>query len=251
MTMKSIVLGAALLLPGLFASPLSAEERPVPTIAVASNFMDAMEALAAAYEAHTGEKLQMVYSSTGKLYAHIKHGAPYDLFLAADAERPELLAKEGVCQEPFVFALGEAVLWSKNIARASEKNWQDVVVRNDIRKIAVSSPQTAPYGAAALAAVKENGLAAAIENKLVYGENVAQAFQFAYHGSADLAFTALSFALSDEGRKGRHWQMPEAKKVVQKGCVLKKTKNREGVAAFVDFFHGQRARSILNEFGYR
>lgn len=251
MTLKSIVMCAAFLLPGLFASPLPAEERPVPTIAVAANFMAAMEAIAAAYEAQTGEKVQTVYSSTGRLYAQIINGAPYDLFLAADAERPELLAKEAVCEAPFVYAVGEAALWSKKTSLASEKQWQDVVARDDIRKIAISSPQTAPYGAAALAAVKKKGLAATIENKLVYGENVAQAFQFAFHGSADLAFTALSFALTDEGRKGIYWQMPEAEKIVQKGCVLKKTRNKDEVAAFVDFFHGQRAQAILNELGYR
>lgn len=251
MAIKSRVLCTALLLAALVAPPLPAAERPAPTVAVAANFMAAMEAIAAAYEAQTGEKVQTVYSSTGRLYAQITNGAPYDLFLAADAERPELLAREGVCEESFVYALGEAVLWSKKTSLAPAKQWQDVVARDDIRKIAVSSPQTAPYGAAALAAVKKEDLAGAVDNKLVYGENVAQAFQFAYHGSADLAFTALSFALSAEGRKGVYWQMPEAEKVVQKGCVLKQTKNRAGVAAFVDFLHGQRAQAILHEFGYK
>ncbi len=251
MTMKNIALCTALLLSGLFASPLPAEESPALTIAVASNFMEAMDAIVAAYEVQTGKKVQTVYSSTGKLYVQITNGAPYDLFLAADAERPELLAKEVLCEEPFVYAVGEAVLWSKNTSLAVEQHWQDVVVRDDIRKIAVSSPQTAPYGAAALAAVKGKVFAAAIEKKLVYGQNVAQAFQFAFHGSADLAFTALSFALSNEGRRGVYWQIPEAEKVVQKGCVPKGTKNKDGVAAFLDFFHGQRARSILTEFGYK
>lgn len=249
--MKNIVLSIAVLFLGLSASPLFAEERPAPMVAVASNFMGAMEKITAAYEAETGVKLQTVYSSTGKLYAQVKQGAPYDLFFAADAKRPEILAEKGLCEEPFVYAAGEAVLWTKNKALADSKYWQDVVVRDDINKIAVSSPQTAPYGATAFTAVSKEKLWPAVNNKLVYGHNVAQAFQYAFHGSADIGFTALSLALSEKGKQGVYWRMPEAEPVVQKACVIKKTKNKHGVAAFLDFFHQPGTKTIQNKFGYK
>jgi molybdate transport system substrate-binding protein len=231
-------------------SPLLAKEQ-APMVAVASNFMGAMEKIADAYESETGVKLQTVYSSTGKLYAQIKQGAPYDLFFAADAERPELLAQEGLCEEPFIYAIGEAVLWTKNKALADAEHWQDVIVRDDINKIAVSTPQTAPYGTAAFEALNRQGILSRIENKLVYGHNVAQPFQFAFHGSVDLGFTALSLALSDKGKQGVFWLIPEADKVVQKGCVVKSTKNKHGVGAFLAFFQLSSTKTILNEFGYK
>lgn len=249
--MKNIVLSIAVLFLGLSAYPLFAEERQAPMVAVASNFMGAMEKITAAYEAKTGVKLQTVYSSTGKLYAQVKQGAPYDLFFAADAKRPEILAEEGLCEEPFVYAAGEAVLWTKNKALADSKYWQDVVVRDDINKIAVSNPQTAPYGAAAFEALNRNGILSLIENKLVYGHNVAQPFQYAFHGSVDIGFTALSLALSEKGKQGVYWRMQEAEPVVQKGCVIKKTKNKHGVEAFLAFFRQPGTKTIQNEFGYK
>lgn len=248
--MKNIVLSIAVLFLGLSTSPLLAKEQ-APMVAVAANFMGAMEKIVAAYETETGMKLQTVYSSTGKLYAQIKQGAPYDLFFAADAERPELLAQEGLCEEPFVYAIGEAVLWTKNKSLADAKHWQDVIVRDDIKIIAVSSPQTAPYGAAAFEALNRKEILPLIENKLVYGHNVAQPFQFAFHGSVDIGFTALSLALSDKGKQGVYWPIPEAEKVVQKACVVKSTKNNHSVGAFLAFFHLPDTRNILNEFGYK
>lgn len=247
-SMKNIVLSIACILSGLLLSPAHAKEE-APMVAVASNFMGPMEKIAAVYESETGVKLQTVYSSTGKLYAQIKKGAPYDLFFAADAERPELLSQEGLCEKPFVYAKGEAVLWTKDRSLAETEHWQDVVGRDEIKNIAVASPQTAPYGAAAFAAVSKMDLWPAVKNKLVYGHNVAQAFQFAFHGSADLGFIALSLALSDKGKQGVYWMIPDAEEVVQKGCVVKRTKN--SVAAFLAFFEQESTRSILNEFGYK
>ncbi len=232
------------------ALPAHAKEQ-APVVAVAANFMGAMEKIAAVYEAENGVKLQTVYSSTGKLYAQIKRGAPYDLFLAADAERPEFLYQQGLCEEPFVYAIGEAVLWSKNKALADAEQWQDVIVRDDINKIAVSSPQTAPYGAAAFAAVSKKKLWPAIKDKLVYGHNVAQAFQFGFHGSTDIGFTALSLALSDKGKQGVYWKIPESEPVVQKACVVKQSKKSVEMTALLAFFKQESTRSILREYGYK
>lgn len=249
--MKNLIPALALLLLPFFPSRLPAAEAPAPMIAVAANFAGAMEKIVAAYQAQTGIKLRTVYSATGTLYAQIKNGAPYDLFLAADALRPELLAEAGLCTAPFIYATGAAVLWSKNAALAGEKHWQDVVVRADVQKIAISSPETAPYGAAVMAALKKTGLLPQVEKRLVYGQNVAQAFQFAYHGSTTLGFTALSLALSDKGRAGIFWSLPEAPPVVQKGCLITTGTEQEATQTFLEFFRRESTRRILDEFGYK
>ena len=248
--MKNIVLSIAIILSGLLTPPAHAKEQ-APMVAVASNFMGAMEKIAAVYEAENGVKLQAVYSSTGKLYAQIKKGAPYDIFFAADAERPELLARESLCADPFVYATGEAVLWTKNNKFDNAEQWQDVVGREEIKNIAVASPQTAPYGAAAYAALTKRELWPAVKSKLVYGHNVAQTFQFAFHGSADIGFTALSLAISDKGKQGKYWRIPEAESVMQKACVVKRSEKHDGVLAFLAFFELESTQSILNEFGYK
>lgn len=249
--MKNLVTAIALLLLPFCPSLLSAEELPAPLIAVAANFTGAMEKIAAAYEKESGVKLRTVFSSTGKLYAQIKNGAPYDLFLAADAHRPELLAAAGLCGEPFVYATGEAVLWTKNLDLAGEKNWPAVVGKAGLGKIAIASPETAPYGAAAMKALEKAGLRPPVESRLVYGHNVAQPFQFAYQGSVELAFTAHSLALSDPGREGISWPMPEAPPVVQKGCAVKGKGHDEAVKKFLAFFQQAETGKILREFGYK
>ncbi|MBU0482550.1 MAG: molybdate ABC transporter substrate-binding protein [Proteobacteria bacterium] len=235
----------------LCAFPLAAAERQVVMIATAANFMGAMEKISEVYHAETGSRVETVYSSTGKLYAQIKKGAPYDLFLAADARRPELLAEEGVCAESFVYATGEVVLWTGNRSFADAENWQQVILNEGVRRISVSTPETAPYGAAAFAALEEKGFLPRLRDRLVYGQNVAQAFQFAVHGSTDLGLIALSLALSEKGRPGFFWRVPEAPKIVQKGCVVTGGDNEEAARDFLEFMRGETGRTVLHEFGYR
>jgi molybdate transport system substrate-binding protein len=249
--MKNLIPALALVLLAFSPSRLPAAEAEAPMIAVAANFAGAMAKIAAAYQAQTGVKVRTVYSSTGTLYAQIKNGAPYDLLLAADARRPELLAAAGLCAEPFIYATGAAVLWTKNAAFAGEKRWQDVVVRAEVQKIAISAPETAPYGAAAMTALKKTGLLPQVDRRLVYGQNVGQAFQFAYHGSTSLGFTALALARSDKGRAGIFWAVPEAPAVVQKGCLVTTGAAPAATQAFLAFFHREGARHILNELGYK
>ena len=236
----------------LLTASLSAAAREGPMVAVASNFTGAMEKIAAVYENERGGEVRTVYSSTGKLYAQIRMGAPYDIFLAADSRRPELLAEEGWCEEPFVYATGEAVLWTKNKSLNDEKSWQAALTAAGAAKIAISAPEIAPYGAAAISALTETGAIKKVKDKLVYGQNVAQAFQYAYHGSAGLGFTALSLARSGKGLEGKYWPIPEAPPIIQKGCVVaKKGEKAKAIAAFLKFFRSGEARAVLEDFGYK
>jgi molybdate transport system substrate-binding protein len=221
-------------------------------VAVASNFAGAMDRIVVAYELESGAEVRTVYSSTGKLYAQIRMGAPYDIFLAADGKRPELLAEEGLCEAPFVYATGETVLWTKNDSLNGEKSWQAALTASGDAKVAISAPEIAPYGAAAISALTETGAIKEVKDKLVYGQNVAQAFQYAYHGSAGLGFTALSLARSGKGLEGKYWPIPEAPPIIQKGCVVaKKGEKTKAIAAFLKFFRSGSARAVLEDFGYK
>jgi len=248
--MKKTIFGIAILI-AVAPGQIRAAEQAAPLVAVAANFTGAMAKIAATYKNESGKELQMVYSSTGKLYAQIRNGAPFDLFLAADQRRPDLLAEEGLCATPFIYATGQAVLWTKDTGTAGAKNWQEAIAYNQAGKIAISTPETAPYGAAAMAALEKAELRGRVDSRLVYGHNVAQAFQFAYQGSAELSFTALSLALSSQGAEGRYWPIPEAPAVVQKGCAVKKSSHAEAIAEFLDFLQRDEAKTVLAELGYK
>jgi molybdate transport system substrate-binding protein len=230
--------------------PLYAGEMPDITVAAASNFIRPMDKIVEYFEAEQDITVDTVYSSTGKLYAQIKNGAPYDIFFAADSKRPELLYKEGFCKEPFIYAKGEVVLWAKQSKFTKEAGWQEVVTEANNGKIAISSPLVAPYGEVAAKALKQAGLWQNMESRLVYAQNVAQAFQYGHQGATDLTFTALSYALSEHGRQGLFWRVPEAPEVIQKGCVLNKTGKRTMVESFLAFLNSGEAQEIMTTYGY-
>jgi len=219
-------------------------------VAVATNFIRTMEKIASHYEAETGTSLKLSSGATGILYAQIVNSAPYDLFLAADIKRPELLHEQDLCEEPFAYATGRVVLWSNRLELNEAESWQQVVVRDDILRIALANPETAPYGAAATEVLQKTGLEQRLQKQLVFGQNVGQAFQYSQQGAVDLAFVAFSLALSEHGRKGKTWLLPEALPVVQKGCTLKSSANRGSVHDLIAYLQTEQAKNILSEFGY-
>jgi len=220
-------------------------------VAVATNFIRAMDAIADSFKKKAGINLIRSTGATGMLYSQIVNGAPFDLFLAADEKRPELLYRQGLCEEPFTYAGGQVVLWSNRTDLDETENWQEVVGRNDIIKIAIANPETAPYGTAAVQAMEQAGIKEKADKQLVYGQNVGQAFQYGRQKAADLAFVAQSFALSEQGREGKTWLLPEAPLVIQNGCLLKDSPNRESVKSLIAFFQTPQAKTILAEFGYK
>ena len=220
-------------------------------MAVATNFISTMEELAGHYEKETGITLKRSSSATGVLYAQILNGAPYDLFLAADEVRPKLLHRQGLCEEPFVYAGGRVVLWSSRKDLDESADWQQVIIGNNISRIAMANPETAPYGAAAMKALVRAGITEQVKKRLVYGQNVGQAFQYGHQGAVDMAFVALSFALSEQGRNGRTWLVPEAPPVIQKGCLVKNSANKDSAKKLISYLRTEKAQNILYESGYQ
>jgi molybdate transport system substrate-binding protein len=235
----------------LWGFPAAASEGKL-LVAVAANFMAPFTEIAAAFEKESGCRVEPVFSSTGKLYAQIINNAPYDMFLAADKQRPGLLFKDGLCEEPFVYARGEIVLFSQQsdfCARFAD--WTEAVRSDAVEKIAIANPETAPYGAAAVAALKEAGLFESLQGKYVFPQDIGQAFQYASTGSVQAGFCALSSALTDEGKKGCYFPVKQAPQVVQAACILKRTQNREAAQKLAEFLSAQGGVMIKEKYGYR
>ena len=235
----------------ILMSSFSAFAEEKISVAVAANFIAAFKELAADFEAKTKIKVEGTFSSTGNLYSQITNGAPYDLFLSADEEKPARLYKDSVADTPFIYAKGQAVLWSANKDFYKAATWQDALKKEQVKKIAIANPQTAPYGAAAKKALEKAGMWDALQNKLVNGQDIAQSFQYASTSAVDAGFCAISATVSPEGKKGCFFVVSEAPEIIQSACVLKRTTNRAAVEKFVEFLNSPTAKEIKVKYGYR
>lgn len=218
-------------------------------VACAANFTGAMRELADRFAARTGDVVQCTFGSTGMLYGQIKNGAPYDLFFAADEKRPTLLFEAGLSAKPVVYAKGTVVLWTADNRLASHTGWKSVLLSPDAPRIGIATPKTAPYGKRAVEALAAAQLYTRTEPKLIYGKSVGMAFQYAYSGSANVAFVALSQAISDKGKAGTYWIVTEAPAVTQAACVLLR-KNTATAERFLIWLNSGEAQAIINKYGY-
>ncbi len=237
----------AALLVVLFAST-SAIADPVH-VAVATNFAPTARAVADAFTAETRHDVVISDGSTGKLFAQIENGAPFEVFLSADVERPRKLeaAKLAVAGSRFVYAIGRLALWS---ARA-EFIAGDAVLRGDtFRHLAIANPELAPYGAAAREVLQHLGLWDRLQPKLVRGEDIGQTFHFVSTGNAELGFVALSQLAVEKG--GSRWLVPaDLYTPIEQQAVLLLPGNDDVAArAFLEFLKGDVARALIERAGY-
>jgi molybdate transport system substrate-binding protein len=221
------------------------------SVAVAANFISTFKEMAADFEAKNKIQVEGTFSSTGNLYSQITNGAPYDLFLSADEERPAKLNKDGLADAPFIYAKGQVVLWSANKDFCKAKTWQASLKKERLKKIAIANTQTAPYGAAAKKALEKSGIWDALQNKLVNAQDIAQSFQYASTSAVDAGFCAMSATVSAEGEKGCFFVINEAPAIIQSACILKRTTNRAAVEKFVEYLGSPAAKEIKIKYGYR
>ena len=221
-------------------------------IAVASNFLLPLKALSKNFKESTGHKVVVISGSTGKLYAQIKQGAPFDILLAADSIRPELLEKEGigVPGSRFTYAVGRLALWSAD-STLPLKNDLQVLNHKNFRYLAIANPKTAPYGKAAEQVLRKKGFWEQIQNRLVRGENISQTFQFVMTGNADIGFIALSQLRKNQGR-GFSWIVPqEWHDPIQQQCILlKRAKTNKAAQQFLNFIKSNRIQKQIESYGY-
>lgn len=222
-------------------------------VAVAANFTAPMKEIAAAFEKETGHVVKAAYGSTGKFYAQIKNGAPFEAFIAADDTTPTKLVDEGaaVAGTQFTYAVGSLVLWSSKPAFVDSDG--AVLKSGDFNKVAIANPKTAPYGAAAIEVLTGLGLLEQVQPKLVTGENIAQTYQFVSTGNADLGFVALSQVM-EKGKitGGSAWMIPGTlhKPIRQDAVLLSPGKDKPAVGALMAYLKGDEARAIIKSFGY-
>lgn len=219
--------------------------------AVAANFMIPFREIAAAFEAETKIRVEATYSSTGNLYGQIVNGAPYDVFLSADVKTPLSLFEKGLAEKPVLYATGRVVLWGSGKNFCGATTWQEALKRTGSKKIAIANPVTAPYGAAAEAALKKTGLWDGIRERLAVAQTVAQSFQYAMSGGTDGSFCALSSALSEQGRKGCHFVIDEAPPIPQAACLLTRTAVKADALRLLQYLDSPKALEIKKRYGYR
>ena len=222
-------------------------------VAVAANQAAPKQRIAAGFEAAPGHRAVVSLGSTGKFYAQIRNGAPFEVLLAADDETPARLEREGhaVRGTRFTYATGRLALWSADPAAVDAEG---AVLRQPPRgKLAIADPRFAPYGAAAVATLTRLGVHAAWQPHLVQGENIGQAFQFAATGNAALGFVALAQVMSD-GRiaRGSAWIVPPHlhAPLKQDAVLLRPGASNPAAAALLDYLRGDAARAVLRGYGY-
>ena len=236
----------------LAGASLSARAEEV-SVAVAANFSAPMQKIAVEFEKATGHKAQLVSGSTGKFYAQIKSGAPFQLLLAADDETPAKLVKEGdgVPGSQFTYAVGKLVLWSPTPGFVDDKG--EVLKAGKFAHLALANPNLAPYGFAATETLKALGLADALQSRLVIGESITQAQQFVVSGNAELGFIAFS-QIHKDGKliDGSYWLVPAKHytPIRQDAVVLAKGKGSAAVEALAGFLKSDKARAIIKSYGY-
>ncbi len=223
------------------------------SVAVAANFALPMQKIAAEFEKESGHTIVASSASTGKFYAQIKAGAPFEVLLAADDETPARLEKEGdgVAGSRFTYAVGKLVLWSRKESFVDDQG--EVLRRSDFQHLALPNPKLAPYGAAGAQTLRALGLLEELQSKFVTAENITQAYQFVASGNAELGFVALS-QVYREGRiaHGSGWIVPPKlhNPLRQDALLLAKGRGRPGPAALLKYLRGEKARSIIKSFGY-
>ncbi|MBZ0335033.1 molybdate ABC transporter substrate-binding protein [Marinobacter sp. AL4B] len=221
------------------------------TVAVAANFTGTMAKLITLFEQQTGHQVHASYGSTGKLYAQIQHGAPYDVFMAADAERPRLLADKdlAVVSSQIPYAEGRLVLWSRDpdLFRDGQQ-----YLNSQPQRLAIGNPKTAPYGIAAIEVLESLGLAESLTPKLVSGDSIAQTFQFIATGNARAGFVAQAQVRAYKGAEGVAWQVPKTlhNPISQHVILLNRGHQNPAAHAWMAFLNGSKAQAIIREDGY-
>ncbi|MEQ4312110.1 molybdate ABC transporter substrate-binding protein [Pseudomonas syringae] len=223
-------------------------------VAVAANFTAPLQAIATDFEKDTGHKLVVSSGATGQIYAQIKNGAPFEVFLSADDATPARLEQEGdiVKGSRFTYAVGTLALWSPKEGYVDSKG--DVLKANQYQHLSIANPKTAPYGLAATQVLAKLELTDATKAKIVEGQSITQAYQFVSTGNAELGFVALSQVYKDgKLTGGSAWIVPDSlhDPIRQDAVILVKGKDNAAAKALVAYLKGPKAAAIIKSFGYQ
>ena len=239
----------------LAAAPAPAPPRPLE-VAAAADLKFAMDELVEAFATTRPEiAVNVSYGSSGNFFAQISNGAPFDLFLSADFDYPRRLANGGLAAagSEFLYAIGRIVLWVPQASTIPIEGGLRALAGPAVRRIAIANPKHAPYGRAAEAALRTQGVLEAVKDKLVFGDNVAQAAQFVHSGAADAGIIALSLAVAPAlVKEGRYLEVPleDYPRMEQGGIVIGRARNPDAARAFRAFLLGPEGRACLKQYGF-
>ena len=223
-------------------------------VAVASNFANVLKEIAVEFQKDTGHQLAITPGATGKFYAQISNGAPFDVFLSADDETPRKLAQEGKANasSQFTYAIGRLALWSPN-PEMVDKN-ADILKTDKFKFIAIANAKVAPYGQAAVQTMQKLGVLAKIEPRVVQGESIAQTYQFVSTGNTQLGFVALS-QIFEHGKikTGSAWIVPEEmhEQLKQDAVILQACKQTSVCQDLMDYLKSDKAKKMMASYGYK
>ena len=244
--LKSLAAALLLLTAGMLPRPATAAEA---NVAVAANFTEAAKEIAAAFKAKTGHDLVLSFGASGPFYTQITQDAPFQILLSADDIRPKKLEDEGfaVPGTRFTYAIGKLVLWSHDPALVKGA---ETLQAGAFTRLSIANPAAAPYGVAAIEALKALKLYDTLQPKIVQGSTITQAFQFVDTGNAELGFIALSQLAGNQG--GSRWMVPQDlyTPIRQDAVLLKKGAGNAAATAFMAFLKGPEARAIIEKYGY-
>lgn len=221
----------------------------VTHVAVAANFIEPAREIAALFRQKTGHEAILISGASGAFFAQITHGAPFEVFLSADEERPRLAVEQGfaVPESRFTYAIGKLVLWSRVI---DVTDGEAALKAGNFNKLSIANPAAAPYGAAAVETMKALGVFDGMQGKIVQGSSIAQAFQFIDTKNAELGFVALAQLYGNN--EGTRWVVPDKfhTPIRQDAVLLKNGAGDEVSKAFVTFLKSPEALAIIERFGY-
>lgn len=243
--------GLCLFVAFLFLPGLVSARADTVLLAIAANFTDASKDIIQQFEQISGHTVKASYGSTGKLFAQIDNAAPFDVFLSADEATAVKAETAGlaVAGTRFTYARGKLVLWSAKPTLFN--NGEQFLKDNRYAHLAIANPQTAPYGAAAQQVLQHIGIWSAVQNKLVQGDSIAQAFQFVATQNAEVGFVAGSQAIAWK-TKGSVWEVPAQfyAPIIQQAVLLKRGENNPAAKLFLEFLKSDQAKSIISQHGY-
>ena len=234
------------LLPALLAATAMADE---VRVAVAANFAAPMEKIAAEFARDTGHKAVLSSGATGKFYAQIRNGAPFEVLLAADDETPARLERENLAGSRFTYAIGRLALWSPKPGYVDPQG--EVLKNSGFRHLAVANPKLAPYGRAAREVLEKMALWQPLQPRLVLGESIAQTWQFVASGNAELGFVALSQIKTGDGEPpGSFWIVPQTLHAPIRQDAALLAKGKPAAEQLMKYLKSDKAKAIIRRYGY-
>ena len=234
--------------------PASAEAGEIK-VAAAADLTFAFEDVGAQFVKQTGDTLKLSYGSSGNFFAQIQNGAPFDLFFSADIGYPQKLEAAGLAEPGTIYEYtsGKLVIWVPNASKLDLSRGLATLLDPGIRKIAIANPQHAPYGVAAVAAMRHDAIYDKVKDKLVLGENISQTAQFVESGNADVGLLALSLAVAPAMKdKGRYVEIPAADypPIIQAAVILKSSHNKDLANQFLKFLKQPETMALMEQYGF-